>query len=42
MPHVSEGRMWTNLDEVRVLKECKHSNIVKYYHSYEIRDEIWV
>lgn len=42
LPHSTKKTKRTNFNEIGFLNSCKHSNIVKYYRSHLIDDEIWV
>eukprot|EP00026_Physarum_polycephalum_P003650 Phypoly_transcript_03663.p1 GENE.Phypoly_transcript_03663~~Phypoly_transcript_03663.p1 ORF type:complete len:665 (+),score=125.19 Phypoly_transcript_03663:141-2135(+) len=42
LPHTTKKMKRTNFNEIGFLNSCKHSNIVKYYRSHLIEDEIWV
>jgi hypothetical protein len=42
LPHTTKKMKRTNFNEIGFLNSCKHSNIVKYYRSHLIDDEIWV
>lgn len=42
LPHTTKKMKRTNFNEIGFLNSCKHSNIVKYYRSHLIDDEIWL
>lgn len=42
LPHTSKKMRRTNFNEIGFLTACKHPNIVKYYRSHHVDDEIWV
>jgi len=42
LPHITKKMKRTNFNEIGFLNSCKHSNIVKYYRSHLIEEEIWV
>lgn len=42
LPHTTKKMKRTNFNEIGFLNSCKHPNIVKYYRSHLIDDEIWV
>lgn len=42
MQHNSEKERKFNIAELSTLKFCKHPNIVNYFCSYKMNNEIWV
>mmetsp|Transcript_12630 Transcript_12630/g.14054 ORF Transcript_12630/g.14054 Transcript_12630/m.14054 type:complete len:472 (-) Transcript_12630:290-1705(-) len=42
VPHNANKLKRKNFQEIRFLKYCKHPNIVKYYRSFKVKEEIWI
>eukprot|EP01104_Vermistella_antarctica_P014064 TRINITY_DN4365_c0_g2_i1.p1 TRINITY_DN4365_c0_g2~~TRINITY_DN4365_c0_g2_i1.p1 ORF type:complete len:1231 (+),score=306.57 TRINITY_DN4365_c0_g2_i1:338-4030(+) len=42
MPHKTPKQIRNNVDEIEFLRMCKQKNIVTYFNSYIVKQEIWL
>ncbi|EGC39115.1 hypothetical protein DICPUDRAFT_148117 [Dictyostelium purpureum] len=42
LPHVKKKERKFNIKEIRVLEFCKHPNIITFYSSHMLHNEVWI